>query len=330
MSLWWRTPEISAGVAIGAIAVKDATGGPGEMLALLVCGVLATFGVGLRLSASRSRWGLAGLLALAGVGVLLGPESAPSELVFSAIVIALPWGAGRLLRASRHHTLVLEELAASREREATDQVRLAAADERGRIAREVHDLVGHSVSTMIVQAGAAEEVVARQPADAVRSLQAVQETGRSALEDLHRVLGLLHEGSDGVEHSPVPGLDRLPDLLATFRHARVDVRTDLRGDFSDLPEGISLAAYRIVQEALTNVVRHTDGAVARLLVERDERELCLEINDDGPGSSESIRVGHGLIGIRQRVSMYDGHVETGPGPDGGFRVAVRLPLRSNA
>ena len=158
MSLWWRLPEVSAAAAIGAIAVKDAFGGPGEVLTLLVCGVLATFGVGSRLPARRATWALAGLLTLAAVGVFLGPESAVSELVFSAIAIGLPWSAGRLVRASRDHASLVQELAESREREARDQARFAIADERARIAREVHDLVGHSVSTMILQAGAAEEV----------------------------------------------------------------------------------------------------------------------------------------------------------------------------
>lgn len=329
MGLWWRAPEISAAAAIGAIAVKDAAGGPGEMLALLVCGVLATFGVGLRLSVRRSRWGLLGLMVLASAGVLSGPESAPSELVFSAIVIVLPWGAGRLLRASRHHTGILEELAASREREAADQSRLAAADERERIAREVHDLVGHSVSTMILQAGAAEEVLARSPEDARASLQAVQSTGRNALDDLHGVLGLLRgaDRPDDISREPVPGLDRLDALVETFRLARIEVECEVTGPIRDLPEGISLAAYRIVQECLTNVSRHAPSARACVRIERSVDELRIEVVDDGPGLVPTDRSGQGLRGIRDRVLMYDGELEALSPPAGGFRVAVRLPLR---
>ena len=326
MSLWWRFPEVSAAAAIGAIAVKDAYGGPGEMLTLLLCGVLSMFGVGARLPALRATCGLAGLLALAAVGVLAGPESAASELVFSAIAIGLPWGAGRLLRASRQHAAVLQELADSREREAGDQVRLAIADERSRIAREVHDLVGHSVSTMILQAGAAEEVLGRRPDDALGALRAVQATGRGALDDLHRVLGLLHPEPEVAGHAPVPGLDRLPELLATFGHARLDVHADVPCGLSGLPDGVSLAAYRIVQEALTNVARHAGVSEARLTIERSDEDLHLVISDEGRGSGSTGRVGQGLIGIRQRVAMYDGAVSLGPAPGGGYRVDVRLPL----
>lgn len=330
LAAWWRAPSISAFTVIGALVIKEAFDGPGEVIVLLLCGVLATFAVGLRLSPLRSRVTLAGLLALAAVGVLVGPENAPSELLFSAIVIGGPWAAGVLLRTSHRHADVLQQLAAGREREAADHLRLAAAEERSHIAREVHDLVGHSVSLMILQAGAAEEVVARSPAQATVALQSVQAIGRDALDDLHRVLGLLHERSHDGGLDPVPGLDRLEGLVGGFRAAGLDVECHVRGDIAGVPVGVSLAAFRIVQEGLTNVVRHADRSRATVRLTRSDDALELEILDEGPGATASAPDGHGLVGIRERVAMYAGQLELGAGPGGGFRIGVRLPLEERA
>jgi len=321
-----RSPAAAGVLVVVALVVKDAFRGPGEVLVLLLCGVLATFNVGLSLPSRAARLTLASLMALSALGVVLGDEEAPTELAFSAIVLGASWAAGRLLRASRRHAAVAEELAAVRAREAQDTARWAAAEERTRIARELHDLVGHSVSLMVIQAGAAAEVLHREPDRAAAVLDSLQSTGRGAVDDLHRVLGLLREDGARDETGPLPGLTALDDLLARFKEGGLQVQQEVTGDMASLPAGVSLTAYRVVQEALTNVVRHATGRCATLTVRREPDLLRLEVRDDGNAVAAPVP-GHGLLGMSERIALYDGRLEAGPAPGGGFRVRAEIPLR---
>jgi len=319
-------PSVAALVVVAALVAKDLAGGPGELIVLLFCGIVTAFAVGLRVRPLRARLTLLALVAMAALGVVLGPEGA-SELAFSALALGAPWFAGTLVRAGREHARVLEEVVVLREREGEERARLAASEERSSIAREIHDLVGHSVSLMVLQAGAAEEVLSSRPDEAVPVLRAVQETGRLALADLHRVLGLLRSDQPaGAE--PLPGLGDVERLQESLIRAGLEVTCAVTGDVAALPAGLSLAAYRIVQEALTNVVRHATACRAEVTIRVSSDALDLEVVDDGVGAGESASApGRGVVGIRERVAMYGGTVDIGPATTGGFRIAARVPLQ---
>jgi signal transduction histidine kinase len=220
----------------------------------------------------------------------------------------------------------VEDRAVALEERLEREAELAAAEERTRIARELHDVVAHGLSLMVVQAEAAEELLDRSPADARERLHRVQETGRQSLGEMRRLLGVLRAtGHDGPATAPQPSLAGLQELVddAAVTGLRVDVRLD--GDLDGLPLGVELTAFRILQEALTNTRRHASARSVTVRLARRPGVLALEVTDDGTGPAGN-RVGHGLIGMRERVALYGGSVTTGPGPDGGYRVAAELPL----
>jgi signal transduction histidine kinase len=219
--------------------------------------------------------------------------------------------------------------------------RQAVAVERARLARELHDVVAHHVSVMVIQAGAAQSSLPPDAAAASQSLEAIRETGREALAEMRRMLGLLRSqeaaaGGDGPEgaRAPQPGLADIAALCDRTREAGVNVTTRIEGEARRLPAGIDLSIYRVVQEALTNALRHGGpGTSARLRLAYEPAMLTVEVTDDGRGvpavgSVERPRqgIGHGLVGMRERVILFGGHLETGPLPRGGYRVLARFPL----
>ncbi len=219
--------------------------------------------------------------------------------------------------------LLFRRLDGELEREAE----LAAAEERARIARELHDVVAHGLSLMVVQAEAAEELLSRSPEAAVQPVRRVQETGRQALAEMRRLLGVLRAADAGPPAtSPQPSLRRLPDLVQEAADVGVRVELEVTGEAIDLPLGVELAAYRIVQEALTNTRRHASATRACVRLAYSPTALGIEVTDDGRGPTDHGREGHGVIGMRERAALYGGTLEAGPGPDGGFRVAAVLPL----
>ena len=222
-------------------------------------------------------------------------------------------------------------LAALKEQEAAEETRLARADERARIAREIHDVVAHSLSVMIVQAGAAEQVVRASPDRAIDPLRTVQETGRAALGEMSALLGILREGREDVATAPQPGIDALPDLLEEARGAGLAVDLDVSGRRCAVPAGVGLAVYRVVQEALTNSRKHAGPSVpVRVELSYLPDAIAVSVIDGGNGPSLDHHGGHGLIGMRERVETYDGSLEAGPEPDGGFAVRVRIPVTADA
>ena len=221
----------------------------------------------------------------------------------------------------------LEERADRLEREREARERAAVAEERRRIARELHDLVAHSVSVMTVQAGAARLVVEEEPERAVAPLRAVEETGRQALAEMSRLLGIL-QGEDEPALVSQPGLADLDALLVQAHAAGLPVELTVEGEPTALPPGVDLAAYRIVQEALTNARRHAGPARAHVTVSYTPEALELEVADDGCGGFAETGAGHGLVGMRERAGLYDGDLEAGPRPGGGFTVRARLPLEA--
>ncbi|MEV4556731.1 sensor histidine kinase [Kitasatospora sp. NPDC049285] len=248
----------------------------------------------------------------------------------------LCWAWGRLTRVRRAYLVELEDRAARLERERDARAKVAVAAERARIARELHDVVAHNVSVMIVQADGAAYVLDSSPQQAKEALGTIASTGRQALVEMRRLLGVLRTADTvGEEYVPQPGVEELPDLLEQVRTAGLPVEFAATGEVRELPRGLELTVYRIVQEALTNVRKHGGPAArAKVAVDFRERDLEVLVEDDGRGSTSEQLVGggtdglgHGLIGMRERVGMVSGSLDVGPRPGGGFRIRAVLPLK---
>jgi signal transduction histidine kinase len=275
----------------------------------------------------------AALLALGSTltaAALLDKEFAHSigAIFQNSSVVVGAWYVGYLGRVRRDY---LEERAARIERGREEETRRMVAQERTRIARELHDVIAHTVGLMTVQAGAANLVSGKDPQAALSSLPSIEQTGRQALGELRRLLGVLRMDDDeGGLLSPQPGLDRLDELVAEVEWAGVEVQVTVEGDLRGLPAAVGLSAYRIVQEALTNVLKHAGRwARAEIAVRRTSDQLVLEIADDGRGIASgpsSVPGGNGLIGMRERVALFGGRISTGPRRGGGFLVEAQIPL----
>ncbi|MEU4230355.1 sensor histidine kinase [Nonomuraea sp. NPDC026600] len=275
------------------------------------------------------QWAIAaGVVAEIGIFLVIVQWNTPTfSLFFSgSILVVTVWLMGLYARTRRRYMESLEERAERAERERDQQARIAAAAERTRIARELHDVVAHNVSVMVVQADGAGYAIDSDPEQARQAVRTISKTGREALAEMRRLVGVLREdGSDGTDYTPQPGLGQLEELV---RGAGVPARLRVGGPPGELPEGQQLAVYRIVQEALTNALKH-GGPGVRALVELryDGRELVVRVTDDGRGAAAPRSPdGHGLVGMRERVGMYGGAVSAGPRTGGGFEVLATLPV----
>jgi signal transduction histidine kinase len=242
------------------------------------------------------------------------------------------WLAGRYVRSRRQDASAFEVRAAQLEREREERAREAVIQERARIARELHDVIAHGVSVMGVQAAAAELMLDVDPERAREPLRSVQDAAREAIAELRRLLGVLRELDEEPSRLPQPRLAELGALLDQVRAAGLDVELTREGPRSPLPAGIELSAYRIVQEALTNALKHAGPGHARVWVRRRPHLLEIEVVDDGdagPQSAAGVN-GHGLVGMRERVALYGGTLEAGPGAAGGYSVRARLPLEAES
>ena len=251
-----------------------------------------------------------------------GGDGAPLVLP-AALLLVLGWVLGDNLRTRRAYLRELESKAERLEREREQDARQAAADEQARIARELHDVIAHNVSVMVVQAAAAGDVFDAQPEKAREALGSIEHTGREALTELRRLLGAVRTEDGKV---PQPGLGRLPELLNQVRAAGLEVDLTTEGERRQLPIGIDLSAYRIVQEALTNTLKHAGARRAEVVLRYSDEELAIDVLDDGRGLTTNGDQGQGLIGMRERVALYDGDLAAGPRAEGGFAVSARFPL----
>jgi signal transduction histidine kinase len=289
---------------------------------------LVLYAVGLREELTRALAGLVVALALTYATIVVGGESGSSynwtDFVFVGLVSSAPWFVGRAMRARVHESEELEQRAEKLERERLQ----AVAAERGRIARELHDVVAHSVTVMVVQAGAAEQVLERDPAQALAPIRLVQESGRQALVEMTRLVGLLREDGEELGLAPQPKLADLGDLLAQVAGAGLPVELLVEGSRRALPLGVELTAYRVIQEALTNALKHAGDAHAEVRLCYGVEALDVEIVDDGAGRSNGHVGGHGLVGMAERVGVFDGEFVAGPRAGGGFSVRVRLPIET--
>ena len=256
----------------------------------------------------------------------------PFDAVYPLVYFGLAAGLGAFVRQRALRLTAVEGRATALESALEREAELAAAQERARIARELHDVVAHGLSLIVVQAEAAEEMLHRSPEAAAQPLHRVQETGRQSLAEMRRLLGVLRaDGHEPPSTAPQPSLRRLPELIQSAADVGLRVDVDIEGTRRDLPLGLELAAYRIVQEALTNTRRHAGARTARVRLGYSPEALYVTVTDDGTGTGEHPNpVGHGLIGMRERVALYGGTLEAGPTPGGGFRVAAVLPSGDDA
>jgi signal transduction histidine kinase len=270
--------------------------------------------------------GLACVYVAISLATHYGESYGGTDFGFIAAVLLMPWLVGK---AMRNRVAEARDLAVRVHRAELEQERRAeeaAREERTRIARELHDVIAHSVSVMVVQAGAAEQVLRGDPERALEPLRAVQETGRAALAEMARLLGMLRRDGAELGPAPQPGLDDLGELVALTESAGLPVELHVEGSPRPLPLGADLSAYRIVQEALTNTRKHAGQAHATVTVRYTAEALELEIADDGDGTCDGTGGGNGLVGMRERVRLFGGDLSAGPASSGGFRVQARLPL----
>ncbi|NEB74959.1 sensor histidine kinase [Streptomyces sp. SID14478] len=336
-----RMPEkmlvLAAFVGLAQL-VTDARVNPSDFAMLVIVYTVAATG-----ARWASRLALAGGLCAAPLAQLRWPEEHQGAagtlalMVFTMVPFALAWVLGDSLRTRRAYLAQLEERANRLEKEREAQSKVAVAAERARIARELHDVVAHNVSVMVVQADGAAYVLDQAPEQAKKALETISGTGRQALAEMRRLLGVLRTGEheEGGEYVPQPDVEQIEDLVEQVRTAGLPVDFKVEGTPRPLPSGVELTAYRIVQEALTNTRKHggdNAGASVRLVYFDDGLGLLVE--DDGKGAPHELYEdggadgrGHGLIGMRERVGMVGGTLDAGPRPGGGFRISVLLPLK---
>ncbi len=316
-------------LSAGAFTIYNGVWGQPSSAAAVFMIILVAFGAG-RYHGPRARLAMGAVLAMVVAGGAHGEYRTVADLFFVGGIALAPFAAGRVV-ANRQR--LAEQLRAQQPLIA----RAAVVDERARIARELHDVVAHSVSVMVIQSVAGRRLLRRDPERAEETLVAVETTGKEALRELRRLLGVLRtEDDDGaVGVQPQPGLGDLDGLVASVAESGVRVDLEVEGEAAPLSLGVDLAAYRIVQEALTNVIRHTGADRATVRVTRERRAVTLEILDAGGasranGHEAALGGGHGLPGMRERAALYGGTLEAGPRPEGGYGVRARLPVEPPA
>ena len=274
---------------------------------------------------------VAGLVLVQGIAILVGhndPTQKGGDYVFLAIIFTVAWTVGFGVGGKFREVDEAKERAARAEREREERARLAVSEERARIARELHDVVGHSVSVMTVQASAARRLLRPHQEKEREALLVVEQTGREALAEMRRMVGVLRRPEEAPALAPQPSLEQLERLVEHAREAGLPVELRVEGEPVQLPAGLDLTAYRFVQEGLTNALKHARAHHAEVVVRYSDGHVELTVSDDGfgGGGGDGDKGGHGLVGMRERVSVYGGELEAGPRPEGGFRLRARLPV----
>jgi signal transduction histidine kinase len=333
LALAWRRrrPLAVALLVVAANIVQSLAIGTSEGQGVLLPAALALYSVGANEDRPRSLLPLGLMPIVILVREVRNPENVDLANVLDALAwdatIIAAWLLGAYLRTRRLYVAELRERALRAEREREEQARAAVADERARIARELHDAVAHGVSVMVVQAEAAEEMLGVGDLERARApLRKVQGSGREALVELRRLVGMLREPDADADRAPQPNLSNLDALVVTIRESGLPVDLQVEGTPSPLPAGLDLSAYRIVQEALTNALKHAGPAHATVVVTFRGDTLELDVSDDGYGAAAANGGGHGLAGMRERVALYGGELVIGPQPGRGYRVRAQLPL----
>ncbi len=309
-----------------------------------VVGLIVIYSLGAYTTFVRGLAGLAAMYATTVLYLVVVSDRYPDAESVGAVGAAFvtlgyfgAWAIGRSVRAPRIYAREQEQRADQLERTREAEVRAALAEQRGQIARELHDVVAHHVSVMTVQAAGARRTLDRDPERSKEALGSIEDTGRSALAEMRRIVGVLRgpsdDGADTPKRSPQPGLADLPELVEQLDSAGLGVGVTVSGQERPLPLGIDLTAYRIVQEALTNTLKHAGTGEANVAVSYAPAELEVRVTDSGAGrqaAGPAELPGHGLLGMRERVALYGGELSAGNRPGGGFEVRARIPLRDDA
>jgi signal transduction histidine kinase len=295
-----------------------------------VAGFAAAFLLGNLRDSNQARIGLAIVVAGAAIVVYKDPSHDAGELIFTPLLFAIGWLAGFAMRERAEQAEAAEVRASQAEREQEAAARIAVAEERAHIARELHDIVAHAVSVMVLQVGAVRHKLPETLGEDSDALQGVERTGRTALAEMRRLLGAMRDEGEDLARVPQQGLGDLDVLLDEFGRAGLPVRLHVDGERYPLPQGLDVSAYRIVQEGLTNALKHAHASHAEVTVGYGADELRLEVRDDGDGGPPTRNGhGHGLVGVRERVKIYGGEMTAGAASGGGFVLSARLPVRGD-
>ena len=294
--------------------------------AIFAIGIADAFLLGNLRDARKAGLGLAVIVGADATLVYNIPGHSVDQLILIPLDFAISWLAGLAVRERTLHAEVAESRATQAEHERDVAARIAVAEERTRIARELHDIVAHAVSVMVLQVGAVRHKLPAALSEDREALMGVEQAGRAALTEMRHLLDAMREDGERAELGPQPGLDRLDALLRDIGGAGLPVRLHVDGDPLELPRGIDISAYRIVQEGLTNALRHAHATHAEVGLGYASDQLRIEVSDNGHGAAESDGRGHGLIGIHERVKLYGGEMSTATSNGGGFTLTARLPL----
>jgi len=315
----------AVGIAAALISFVDKTVVPFDGVTFLA-GCVALFLV----ASLRDRFqAIAGFAIAEGVLAVVvhnDPRSGVGNFVVASIIFAVVWAVAFGVGRKSVEADEAKERAVRAEREREERARAAVAEERARIARELHDVVGHSVSVMTVQASGVRRLLRPDQDREREALLVVERTGREALAEMRRMVGVLRRPEEAPALAPQPSLDHLSRLVDQAREAGLPVELRIEGEAIQLPAGVDLTAYRLVQEGLTNVVKHAEATRAEVLVNYGDSYLEVTVRDDGKGVGNGDGGGHGLVGMRERVSVYGGELDAGPQTGGGYRLRAKLPL----
>lgn len=291
-------------------------------------GMAASFLLGNLPDATQSRIGLLGVVGGAAIVVYNSPSSSAGGYIVTPALFSMLWLGGLALQQRGARAEAAELRAARLARDREEATRAAIADERARIARELHDVLGHSVSVMTIQASAVRRVLTPDQAKERDALLAVEQTGREALAEMRRLVGILRLAEDAAELEPPPGLGEVAKLVAQARELGLAVELRVEGEPMPLPPGVDLTAYRLVQEGLTNARKHSNASRTEVRLRYEGDAIEVEVCDNGKGAAAVNEGGQGLIGMRERVSIFGGEFEAGPRAEGGYRLRARLPVQS--
>ena len=325
LALCRRRPAVVVGVVtvvLGTYLLRRYAGGP-----VFVTGWIGLFFLSWRSTRRAAVTGAAILcLVLIAAGVASGADAVLLHLVFVGWAAAAVF-LGEAMRNRRNYLTELEERARHLEHSREEEARRRVAEDRLRVARDLHDSVAHGMATINVQAGAAAHVVDRRPESAKEALTVIQRASADVLDELAAMLRLLRDDGEGAALAPTPGAEQIGELVESTRHAGLPITLEQHGPFDSVPRPIGTAAYRIVQESLTNVIRHADAAPTVVTVRFEGRRFRVEVTDDGPGVAGPSRAGMGIRGMRERAEATGGTLDAGPRPDRGFAVRACWVLR---
>jgi signal transduction histidine kinase len=334
LPLLWRrrAPLVVLTVTLSCVAIPDAAYDIGNNASAPFAGILVAVYASGAYTSRRDGRIAAGIIAVLVLTMAISiGEDVVGDLVFIGGILFAVWGAATVVRSRQELAQALAARTVELEHEREEKAKLAVTEERARIARELHDVVAHNVSIMVVQAGAERRAIGDERPETSEALATIEETGRAALAEMRRLLGMLRRSDDELALAPQPSLRHLDDLVEQVREAGMPVELRIEGEPRPIAPGIDLSAYRIVQEALTNALKHAGPAQALVTVRYGNNELDIEITDNGANAAgEAPAGGHGLVGMRERVALFGGDLAAGRGADGGYAVRARLPLAGGA